>query len=151
MLEPNPLLCISIPLIMKLEPDIDPVVLQVIDAAALLDTTEFDIFSLAYTHWFGEKASLEIIEFHFKAYMFREIVPFWVRHFTRHIMRLYATEHLNPCDYGLNRPPASKRMVFIGRFYIFLLILILVVLLAITTGSEQVLSFAKNCYFPPCY
>ncbi len=136
---------------MKLDPDIDPVVLEVLDAAALLDTTEFNIFCLAYTRWFGQKASVDFIEPHFNAYMFREIVPFWVRHFTRHIMHLYAMGRLNPEDYGLKKPPASSRMVFLGRLYTLLLILILVVLFVVTSSSEHLLSIAKNCYFPPCY
>jgi hypothetical protein len=136
---------------MKLDTEIDPVVLEVLDTAALLDTTEFNIFCLAYTRWFGRGASVEFIEPHFNAYMFSEIVPFWVHHFTRHIMNLYATGRLNPEDYGLKMPPASARMIFLGRLYAFLLILILVVLFVVTSSSEHLVSIAKNCYFPPCY
>ena len=136
---------------MKPDTEIDPVVLEVLNTAALLDTTEFNVFCLAYTRWFGRRASVEFIEPHFNAYMFSEIVPFWVRHFTRHIMKLYTTGRLNLQDYGLKSPPARARMIFLGRFYTFLLILILVILFVATSSSDHLETVAKNCYFPPCY
>jgi hypothetical protein len=136
---------------MKMDPDIEPTVREVIDVAALLDTTEFNIFCLAYGQWFGHQAKTDIIEPYFNAYMFNDIVPHWVHHFTRQILKIDHKGLLSPEDYGLNRPPASAKMVLVGRLYAVFLLLALLVLLVLTQSSEQLLLIAKNCYFPPCY
>ena len=136
---------------MKLDPDIDPAVDGVLEAAALLDTTEFNIFCLAYARWFGQRATERLIEPYFSAYMFKDIVPPWVRHFTRQIIRRANQGSLKPEDYGLRTPPISARMILLGRFYATLLLLIVILLFLLTLGSEHLLVIAENCYFPPCY
>ena len=136
---------------MKMDPDIDPVVREVLDVAALLDTTEFNIFCLAYVRWFGRDAPTSIIEPYFNDYMFQDIVPYWVHHFTRQIIYLYYKNQLNVADYGLTKPPLSRRMAFIGRVYAVVLVLILVALFILAMGSDHLFLGAKNCFFPPCY
>ena len=134
-----------------MDPDIDPVVREVLDAAALLDTTEFNVFCLAYVRWFGRDAPVQIIASHFNDYMFKDIVPHWVHHFTRRILNLHREGQLNPADYGLTQSPLSRRMIFIGRAYASVLLLIVATLFLLTIGSDHSSFMAKNCYFPPCY
>ena len=134
-----------------MDPDIDPLVREVLEAAALLDTTEFNIFCLAYVRWFGRDAPTHIIEPHFNDYMFKDIVPHWVHHFTRQIIHLYYKGQLNLADYGLTKPPVSRRMACFGRIYSFVLLLILVILFLLAIDSEHLTLIAQNCYFPPCY
>ncbi len=58
----------------------------VLDAAALLDVREFDFFSLAYDWWFGTRAEIKALERAFVPYMYRGIVPLWVRQYAREVM-----------------------------------------------------------------
>ncbi len=58
----------------------------VLDAAALLDVREFDLFELAYDWWFGAHAEIKALEKAFVPYMFRGIVPLWVRQYAREVM-----------------------------------------------------------------
>jgi hypothetical protein len=50
----------------------------VMDAAALLDVTEFDLFRLAYRWRFGRLPAEAVLENAFAAYMLRGSVPPWV-------------------------------------------------------------------------
>ncbi len=136
---------------MKLDPDIDPEIANVLETAALLDTTEFNVFRLAYVQWFGRSATTQLIEPYFNAYMFHEIVPFWVHHFTRQVIQRYDQGRLDPEDYGLTPTPISAKMILIGRAYTIVLIVVLVALFMLTVGSEHLRVIAENCYFPPCY
>ena len=136
---------------MKLDPDLDPELRDVLEAAAALDTTEFKIFVIAYDHWFGRRAPHELIEQHFTAYMFQDIVPHWVHHFARHVLTLSQQGNLNPDDYGLGKPPPARHMVVIARIYTVVLTVTLVILLLLALHAEDLLVYAKDCYFPPCY
>lgn len=136
---------------MKLDPDLDPKLRDVLKAAAALDTTEYTIFAIAYVHWFGRRAPHELIEQHFTAYMFQDMVPYWVHHFARHVLTLSQQGNLNPDDFGLKNPPATRHMVLIARIYTVILTLTLVILLLLALHAEELLLYAKDCYFPPCY
>jgi hypothetical protein len=50
----------------------------VMDAAALLDVTEFDLFRLAYRRRFGRQPGEDMLEKVFADYMLRGQVPAWV-------------------------------------------------------------------------
>lgn len=120
--------------------------------AALLDTTEFRVFGLAYQRWFGRHSDDALIEPYFVAYMFQFAVPFWVRYFTREVMTRDRAGILRAGDYGLTQPPASPRMLRRGRNYAILLLAIcMLLLLLVSHAPEELLEVAKNCYFPPCY
>ena len=58
----------------------------VLDAAAPLDVREFDFFALAHDWWFGTRAEIKALERAFVPYMFRGIVPLWVRQYAREVM-----------------------------------------------------------------
>lgn len=51
---------------------------EVLDASALLDVTEFDLFRLAYWYRFGRQPAEAMLETVFAAYMRRGEVPRWV-------------------------------------------------------------------------
>jgi hypothetical protein len=69
----------------------------VLDAAAMLDIREFDLFALAHSWRFGRRAEVAALERIF-AYMFGGVTPAWVRQ--------YAQRVLNPSRL---RPPNSPR------------------------------------------
>ena len=132
------------------DPDISPDVARVLNVAALLDTTEFKVFSMSYRHWFGRSASEADIERFFTDYMFKEIVPLWVRQFTRQVEDKARRGRVDASDYGLTHPPATPRMIFLGKLYTAGLVLVFLVLLAFA-WNDDLLLIARNCYFPPCY
>lgn len=51
--------------------------------AEILQKSEFEVFEMAYRAWYREEPELAHLERQFAAYMFDEVVPFWVRQFTR--------------------------------------------------------------------
>ena len=54
--------------------------------AEILQTSEFEVFEMAYRAWYREQPEVARLERVFADYMFDEVVPFWVRQFTRTIL-----------------------------------------------------------------
>ena len=59
---------------------------MVLDASALLDVTEFDLFRLAYRRRFGRQPNERMLETVFADYMLRGEVPGWVRTLCREVI-----------------------------------------------------------------
>ena len=51
--------------------------------ADILEKSEFEVFEDAYQAWYREVPDTNRLERFFADYMFDEVVPFWVRQFTR--------------------------------------------------------------------
>lgn len=136
---------------MKLRPALPNDVCDILDAAALLDTSEFNIFSIAYRKWFGKNAPEKIIENYYTAYMFNAVVPYWSRHFARTIIRLSSTGSLNPNDFVENTDHVSTRTIFIARAFIISGAVVMLILLlgAIYAAHDSPITY--SCFFPPCY
>lgn len=127
-------------------------VIAVLDASAALEVTEFRLFELAWRDWYGGKPEETRLERYFAAYMFADRVPHWVRNFARRILDLDACGRLDPKSFGIWRRLPSTRMRFIAKMYIAGLLILVVALSASALNlDEQLLSFYRGCYFPPCY
>jgi hypothetical protein len=125
---------------------------EVLDASAALEVTEFRFFELAFQDWHGRRARESVIERHFVAYMFADRVPSWARHFARKVLKLNDQGRLDPKSFGIFQPLPSSRMRFIGKMYtVILLLIFLFVGLSILQVPDEVLRAFKQCYFPPCY
>ena len=124
--------------------------LNVAEAAALLEISEFRVFELAYTGWFGGEPDERVIEPHFMAYMFRRAVPPWVRHFTRHVIDLAADGTLDPSDFGIAKRWASRRDIARGKLYLVYLTVSVVALVLLADLTAEWMG-ASECMFPPCY
>ena len=77
---------------------------NVLDTAAMLQVTEFNLFRIAYRHWHGCNAPERSIEKFFVPYMFRSIVPYWVRQLCRHVLQADAEGILDPAEFGVTAP-----------------------------------------------
>ena len=99
-------------------------VLELLHVTALLDTTEFQVFKLAREDWVGERVDEAVVEPYFVAYMFKGVVPSWVRHYNRKVLEIEARNELNPRTLGVHHRLASKRMRRLGQVYIVALILV---------------------------
>jgi hypothetical protein len=90
----------------------------VLDAAGVLDMREVDFFRLAFRRWFGRDIRDSEVERVFAAYMFRNIVPPWTRHFARHVLARATEGRLDAAELGAlkyTRPPPAPRH---GRIYV---------------------------------
>lgn len=131
----------------NLAPDVD----SVLKATALLDITEWDFFNLAYRRWHGGPVAEGMMEPIFAAYMFKDIVPPWVRHFARLVERLYRRGMLDRRALGVDRLPTSKQMVSRGMRYSVFIVVVVVSLVVFVEFMAQVIQIGERCYFPPCY
>lgn len=104
---------------------------------------------IAYEQWYGEKGDEETIEKHFIPYMFKDIVPMWVRHFCKRVLQLDEDESLNPADFGIVRRRATREQLNKGVEYIFWIILLLILMFIAIEAVDEYLKL--QCMFPPCY
>ncbi len=109
---------------------------DVLEAAALLQVTEFRIFELAYKEWFGRRPRPYIIERYFNDYMFNQAVPGWVTHFCRRVVALGHAGELDPRDFGIYYRLPSRRMARIGQLYIAFLLAAFLGLVWFTYGDR---------------
>ena len=133
-----------------IDSDIPPDIRDVLDTAAALDVTEFRVFELAFTGWFGRSALPEQLERYFVPYMFDGTVPPWVRQFTREVLRRQDRGELRRADFGLLLPQRTRGQILTGGGWAALLIIAFVLLL-LGASSTSLLPVLKQCYFPPCY
>ena len=136
---------------MPFDETLEPDVQSVLDAAAMLDVTEFELFRLAYAHWHGRVPDEYTLEGHFVAYMFRDLVPPWVRHFARTVERLFHRDELDRHALGVYRHAASREMVRSGARYTVTIGTVLVTLVVLADFVATFLDLGDRCLFPPCY
>ena len=101
--------------------------LDLLEAAAALEVKEFKLFELAYRDWYGKKPLSQVIEVHFSNYMFNNVIPAWVRSYSRHVVELHKAGTLDPKAFGVYQPLPSRRLIFIGRVFGTLLIFVFLV------------------------
>ncbi len=124
---------------------------RVAAAAALLDTTEFQLFALAWRHWYGRPAGEAELERWYVPYMFEDRVPVWVRDYVRGIERAAASGTLDRRDYPETlQPPATPRRRRLGLEGLALIVLLLAFLLWLAQHVAGLLGLVESCYFPPC-
>jgi hypothetical protein len=126
-------------------------VADVLEAAALLEVTEFELFRIAYRRWFGADIRDRELERFYLPYMFHGRVPPWVRQLTRAVIADAEAETLDPRSYGVLPQPLSMDMYNRGLRYFLWLTVIFGTLL---TGAATVAKLApwyQSCYLPPCY
>lgn len=123
---------------------------DILEISALLEVKEYDIFGLAYAWWFGRDPNSEVLESHFARYMFKEIVPHWVRHYNRMVLQMSQEGTLNKEELGIDKlPDATPHSIRQGIRYSVILFLIMFLLVVITQLAYRVLEL--QCFFPPCY
>ncbi|MDH3690542.1 MAG: hypothetical protein OEU36_13770 [Gammaproteobacteria bacterium] len=136
---------------MPFDENIGTDIAQVLDASALLDITEYHFFQLAYLRWHGSFADEQVMEPIYAAYMFRELVPSWVRHFARLVCRLDRMEKLDKNALGVPQLPSTRQMVRRGTRYTVIVASAITALIVIAEFTAQTLQVAERCMFPPCY
>lgn len=131
------------------EPQLPADVTGVLKTAALLDATEFRVFELAYREWHGRDLDADQIEAHFVTYMFKGIVPIWVRQFTRKTLRYANRQGVSEDD--LVEPDTATPSIAKGVRFLLAVVSILTFLFFVASSSDYLSSVTQECYFPPCY
>lgn len=126
-------------------------VADVLEAAALLEITEFELFHLAWRRWYGTTLDDHGIERHYLPYMFRHQVPVWVRHLARQVVRAADEETLDPRAFGVPPRPLHPEMAARGLSTCLWLAAITATLLAGAAAVARLVPPGASCYLPPCY
>ncbi len=122
---------------------------SVLRASSVLSVGEFRIFEIAYEAWHGEAGEEKMIEEHFIGYMFNDIVPPWVRHFCKKVMKQDNEGSLDPEEFGIIRKAATTYQINKGLEAMMWIIGFMIVLFLVGEGTSQALWL--QCMFPPCY
>jgi hypothetical protein len=126
-------------------------VADVLEAAALLEVTEFEFFRIAHRRWYGARIEDQELERLYLPYMFHGRVPVWVRQLAREVIAKAEADCLDPKSFGVLPQPLSMDMYNRGLRYFLWLTVIFGTLL---TGAATVAHLApwyQSCYLPPCY
>ncbi len=130
----------------KLPEDIE----DVLELSAILEVREYDIFELAYRWWHEASPRHELIEPHFAKYMFNQVVPPWVRQYSRMVLTLRDDGKLDKEALGIALlPNATPRQIRAGVRYSVMLACILSMLVVIANLAYTFMDLP--CMFPPCY
>ncbi len=122
---------------------------SVLRVSSLLSVGEFKIFELAYEDWYGEAGDEMMIEKHFTGYMFNDLVPPWVRHFCKKVMKRDQEGELDPGEFGVVEPTGSQEQFNKGLEAIMWILGALIILFVMGESAAQVLKL--QCMLPPCY
>lgn len=115
--------------------DMDREQWDLLEAAAELQVTEFRLFELAYKEWYGAASKHQVIEVHFRNYMFNRIIPVWVSHFSRRVVEQSQAGTLDPRRYGIYQRLPSRRMRRVGQAYIAMLLVAFIALMYMAYGE----------------
>lgn len=80
---------------------------EVAMAANILMVGEFQLLQLAYFDWFGNDMPASLIDRLFGAYMIRNQVPYWARHFARRIIEKDTKGYIDPHNPAYHRYDAN--------------------------------------------
>ncbi len=140
---------------MPFDQDLQPDVHSVLDAAAILDITEYELFRLAYRRWHGEQVEENALEPFFVAYMFNDVVPLWVRDFSRLVQRRSQLGTLDSKELGLDlrlrTPQMVRRGIRIAVTLFTVMATLIVTLIILAETAAQLMDLGERCMFPPCY
>ena len=133
-----------------LDPDLPEDVSNVLESAALLEVSEFRVFELAFAAWFGApdgEPDAKKLDRCFFDYLYRDLVPTWVRAFARELVRRARAGLFDPADYGIVYEPPTPTMIYLGIRYAVWTVLAVGFIFA----GAHMAAAPTGCYFPPCY
>ena len=126
-------------------------VADVLEAAALLEVTEFELFRIAYRRWFHAEIDDTELERLYLPYMFKNQVPIWVRQLTRQVLKDADRDGLDPKTYGVMPKLLTMDMYNRGLRYCLWIAVILGTMLTGAVTVAELSPWYETCYFPPCY
>lgn len=89
---------------------LDPNARQVIDAAAILEISEYELLALAYREWYGRAPCTDELGAVFGPYMFHGRTPFWAVALARQVIALHDAGQLAESRFArAGQPPPRLR------------------------------------------
>lgn len=89
---------------------LDPNARQVIDAAAILEISEYELLALAYREWYGRAPCTQELSAAFGPYMFHGRTPFWAVALARQVIALHDAGKLAESRFArAGQPPPRLR------------------------------------------
>lgn len=126
-------------------------VADVLEASALLQITEFELFRIAWRRWHGRAIADRDLERYYLPYMFRSQVPLWVRQLARQVIAEAEASRLDPASYGIMPRQLTMDMYNRGLRYCLWLAIIFGTLLTGAATVAELSPWYQSCYLPPCY
>ncbi|MCK8516358.1 hypothetical protein M0534_08470 [Methylonatrum kenyense] len=87
------------------DPELNPLTRDVIEAAGMLNVSEFDFLEIAHMEWFGRMPDRKQVNRLFANHMLGGKPPFWVHSLAREIISLFESGKLDRSRFGVNSPP----------------------------------------------
>lgn len=104
---------------------LDPAARQVIEAAAILEISEYELLDMAYREWYGRPPRAHVLSDAFGPYMFDGRTPFWAVALARQIIDLYNEGRLAQSRFrAVMRPPPTLRELLTAAAQSVLLLLL---------------------------
>ena len=99
---------------------------QVVEAAGILEISEYDLLGLAYREKFHHEAARAMLDRAFTQYMVAGSAPAWAVAFAAEVIELYESGRLAERDFALHtNPPPTVRDILIGLSQCVLMLLVL--------------------------
>ncbi len=133
------------------ERSFNPDLVDVLEAAGLLQIGEFELFRTAYRWWFGNDISDRMLEVHYLPYMFHDRVPLWVRQFSRAVLEAESTGDLDPRKFGIKPRELTQSAFDRGIRYSLWLVIIMGIFMTMIIAYERLVPESLNCIVPPCF
>jgi len=96
-------------------------------ASDILQISEFQFFRIAYSHWFGMDIPIARLECIFAEYVFKEIVPYWVRHLSRRVMKKSDLGVIDPSEFYIIPPKGTRKLRIEGYIYTIIILIFTIV------------------------
>lgn len=94
---------------------LDPRARQVVEAAAILEISEYELLAMAFREWFGRPPRREELDPLFGPYMFDGVTPYWAVSLARQVITAYEHGRLPESRFRAPaRPRATLRDVITG-------------------------------------
>ena len=107
------------------EPMISAEVMAVMEAAAILEISEYDLLVLAYEERFGRSPARAEIDRVFVPYMLAGRAPNWAVGVAEEIIALYESDRLGESRFRVRARPPTTRDILIGLAQCVLLLVVL--------------------------
>ena len=95
-----------------------PLTFNEIDAvqfvAQYLEVSEYEVFQLAFSDWYGKRMNKRTMDYRFENYLDEEVVPFWVWTFAKEVIEKYEGDQIDPADYGIEPMVLTRSQKTIG-------------------------------------
>jgi hypothetical protein len=82
--------------------------------AQFLEVSEYEVFQLAYSDWYGKRMNNRTMDYRFENYLSEDVVPFWVWTFTKGVIQKYEKDEVKRTDYGIDPKILTRSQKIVG-------------------------------------